>query len=79
MPVEDAATNLFGRISPSLGIKAFFVLFLVFYLVFALMLFRQIQLGGKALPTSIVPFVRFMAIIHIGFSLALLLVVLGTF
>ena len=60
-------------------IKAFLGLFLVFYTVFALIIFRQVQLMAKTLPVSISPFLKFMAIIQIGVSLALLFVVLGVF
>ena len=60
-------------------VKAFLVLFLVFYTVFALIIFRQIQLMVKALPAPISPFLKFVAIVHIGVSLAFLFVVLGVF
>lgn len=79
MPVEDVANSLFGRINFSLGVKAFLILFLVFYSVFALMLFRQIQLMIKTLPTQLAPFLKFLAIVHVGISLAILLMVIGTF
>ena len=59
--------------------KAFFVLFLIFYVVFSLIIFRQIQLMEKALPLSLSPLLTFIAILQIGVSLALLFVVLGVF
>src|SRR3989344_5733671 len=62
-----------------LGVKAFFVLFLIFFAIFALILFRQIQLMGRSLPTVINPYLAFVAILHLGVSLALLFVVIGVF
>ena len=79
MPVEDVANSLFWGINFAWGVKAFLILFLVFYSVFALMLFRQIQLMIRTLPTQLSPFLKFLAIVHIGISLAILLMVIGTF
>jgi len=77
MPIENNIPNFLPAVD--LGIKIFFVLFLIFYCVFALILFRQIQLMAKTLPTVITPFLIFVGIIHIGISLALLFMVLGAF
>ena len=60
-------------------VKAFFVLFLVFYIVFSLVIFRQTQLMSKTLPTIISPFLKFIAIINIGVAVAFLFIVLGVF
>ena len=60
-------------------IKAFFILFLIFYSIFALIIYRQVQLMIDTLPVGISPFLKFVTIIHIGVALALLLVVLGVF
>ncbi len=79
MPVEDAAIGIFESINIVLIIKAFFILFLIFYIVFAFILFRQIQLMGRTLPTTAVPFLKFVAIVHVGVSAALLFAVIGTF
>ncbi len=78
MPV-DSGGGFVNVLSRAFAIKAFFVLFLVFYAVFALILFRQIQLMAKALPTPVVPFVKFLAILQIGVALALLFIVIGVF
>lgn len=77
MLVDNLASGNF--INAVFIIKAFLVLFLVFYTVFALIIFRQVQLMAKTLPVSISPFLKFIAIIQIGVSLALLFVVLGVF
>ena len=60
-------------------IKALFVLLLIFYTVFALVIFRQTQLMAKTLPTVLSPILKFIAILHVGISLALLFVVIGVF
>lgn len=76
------APGLFGFLdflSTTFVIKAFFILFLVFYSVFALIIFRQIQLMAKSLPMSLSPLLKFVAIVHIGVAVALLFVVLGVF
>ncbi len=79
MPVDETVFGFFAQINGALIVKAFLVLFLIFYAVFAFVLFRQIQLMGRTLPTPAVPLLRFAAIIHIGVALAVLLGVLGTF
>ena len=59
--------------------KAFLILFIFFYVVFSLMIFRQIQIMAKTLPTSLTPWLKFIGIVQIGISLALLFVVIGAF
>lgn len=74
--------NLFGFLdflTVEFIIKAFLILFLVFYVVFALVIFRQIQLMAKALPIPLSPLLKFLGIVHIGVSLALFFVVLEVF
>ena len=60
-------------------VKAFFILFLIFYIVFALVIFRQTQLMAKTLPTTLSPILKFIAILQIGVALALLSIVIGVF
>lgn len=60
-------------------IKLFLILFLIFYSIFSLILLRQIQLMAKSLPISLSPSLKFVAIIQIGVSLALLFMVIGVF
>ena len=71
--------SFFDFLTVTFVIKAFLILFVVFYSVFALIIFRQIQLMAKSLPMSLSPILKFVAIVHIGVSLALLFVVLGFF
>ncbi len=73
---EAGLLNGFGLV---FGIKAFLVLFLVFNLVIALIIFRQIQLMDKKLPTPLAPFLRFASTVYIGLSAAILLLVIGVF
>lgn len=79
MPIESTSFGVVNSLSAAFGIKAFLVLFLVFYIVFALILYRQIQIMALKLSTPLSPILRFIAILHIGISLAVLFLVLGTF
>lgn len=79
MPIETVSNNLSIGFDSVFIAKAFFILFLVFYAIFTAILFRQIQLMGNSLPTRLVPFLKFLAILHIGVSVALLFVVVGVF
>lgn len=80
MPIEEGIRpDISSRFNTAFFSQAFLILFLVFYTIFALILFRQIQLMGKTLPSAINPFLKFVAILHVGVSLALLLIVLGVF
>lgn len=60
-------------------IKAFVVLFVIFYAFFSLILFRQIQLMDRAIPTPIGPFLKFIGILQIGVALGFLFIVIGAF
>lgn len=66
-------------ISGALIIKTFLILFLIFYSFFSLIVFRQIQLMAKSLPVSLSPTLKFVAIVQIGASLALLFGAMGVF
>lgn len=79
MPIENVTSGVFEFLTVAFALKAFLILFLIFYVIFSLILYRQIQLMSKALPTSIVPFLLFVGIIHLGAALALLLVTIGIF
>lgn len=59
--------------------KAFLILFIFFYVIFSLIIFRQIQIMAKTLPTSLSPYLKFIGIVQIGISLGLLFVVIGAF
>lgn len=79
MPIEEAGLALFSNISIAFFFKVFFILFLFFNVVFSLVLYRQVHVMGRTLMTNLVPFFRFVSIIYIGLSLALLIIVLGVF
>lgn len=78
MPIDDNLNNIF-QLDASFLVKSFLVLFLVFYSVFALILFRQIQLMNKKLPTTLSPVLQFIGIINLGLALAILFLVIGSF
>lgn len=79
MPVNGGGLDVFEFISPHLGVKAFLLLFLVFYAFFAIILYRQVQIMNKKLPTALSPLLRFLGIVHIGVTLAILFLVIGIF
>ena len=64
MPVGNDIFSFLDTLNVAFGVKAFIVLFLVFYTVFALILFRQVQLMSRTLPTALSPFLLFLAILH---------------
>lgn len=79
MPLDSLANQIVGLPSLVLVVKAFLILFLIFYSVFALMLFRQLQLAGKTLLTSAVPTLEFVGLVNVVVGLALLFIVIGLF
>lgn len=79
MPIENVTSGVFEFLNVAFALKAFLILFLIFYVIFSLILYRQIQVMSKTLPTSVVPFIKFIGIIHLGVALALLLIAIGVF
>ena len=79
MPIEDINTSVFENINLVFFARSFLILFAIFYVFFAFMLFRQVQLMCRTLPTTLSPLLKFLAIIHVGAALAVLLLVLGFF
>ena len=81
MPIDEglALPNLLTGFNAELILKAFMALFVIFYAVFSLILFRQIQLMDRAIPTPIGPFLKFIGILQIGVALGFLFIVLGVF
>lgn len=79
MFVSSNPFSFIFNLSPNFGVKAFLVLFLIFYNMFALILFRQTQVMSKTLPTELAPTLKFIAIIHVGLALAVLILTVGNF
>ncbi|MEK7581662.1 MAG: DUF5657 family protein [Patescibacteria group bacterium] len=79
MPVPDVTDKLLDNFDPGVLLKLFLVLFVIFYAVFSLILYRQIQIMTKRLPTQLSPLLRFIAIVNIGVSLAVLFLIVGNF
>lgn len=79
MPTDETAFGLLGDLQFVFFARVLLIIFLVFYNVFAIILFRQIQIMCRTLPSGVAPYIRFLAIVHVGVSLAILLVILGTF
>jgi len=79
MPIDTTLPGFFNNLNIGFGVKAFFLLFVVFYIVFVLIVFRQIQLMDRALPSPIAPFLKFIGIVQLGVALAFLFIVIGIF
>ncbi len=79
MPISNDIFNIPSLLGFGFALKAFAILFAAFYVIFALIIFRQTQLMAKALPSAISPFLKFIAILQIGAALALLSSVIGVF
>lgn len=82
MPIDEpifTLPNFLADFNSEFLIKAFVVLFVVFYAFFSLILFRQIQLMDRAIPTPIGPFLKFIGILQIGIALGFLFIIIGAF
>jgi len=79
MPIESVGLGFLDNLTAVFGVKSFLILFLVFYSVFALLLYRQVQIMDQKLPTALSPFLRFVSILHVGVALAILFLTIGTF
>lgn len=79
MPIEAVGVGFLDNLTAAFGVKSFLILFLVFYSVFALLMFRQVQIMDQKLPTALSPFLRFVGILHVGVALAILFLTIGTF
>ena len=79
MLVDLASANFSGAFSLTFIVKIFFLLFLIFYCVFAAILYTQIVAMSEKLPTPVNPSVKFVGLINIGVSLALLFITIGLF
>lgn len=58
-------------------IKAAILIILVFYAIFALLIVRQVDLMSRTLITSVSPIVKAVAIIHAGFAVGVIILMLG--
>ena len=82
MPIDErfqGLPNILQGLSVVFVLKSFVILFAVFYVVFSLILYRQIQLMDRSLPTPIGPFLKFIGILQIGVALAFLFILIGAF
>lgn len=81
MPIDErmGLPNVLQGLNAVFVLKSFVILFAVFYGVFSLILYRQIQLMDRSLPTPIGPFLKFIGILQIGIALAFLFILIGAF
>ena len=57
-------------------IKFFLLVLMVFYLIFSVILFRQIDLMSQMVEAQITPALKLIGLIHLGLALAVFLAVL---
>lgn len=69
--------NFFDSEVVMIFVKLAILLILVFYAIFALLIVRQVDLMSKTLITTVSPFVRAISVIHAGFAIGLILLVMG--
>jgi hypothetical protein len=79
MPIQDTANKILDTFNGLFIAKMFMVLFIVFYTIFAFILLRQVQIMTIKLPTKLSPVLKFVAIIHVGFALAILFLFMSSF
>lgn len=53
-------------------LKGFLLLFLVFYFVLSIITLRQVQIMANTLVTPLSPLLKFMAVLNLGVSLAVI-------
>jgi len=69
--------NFFNSEAVLVFLKATTLLILLIYAIFALIIIRQVDLMSKTLITNFSPIVRFLAIIHAGFAIGLIILAYG--
>lgn len=69
--------NLFEFEPFLIFVKLSILIILVFYAIFALLIVRQVNLMSKTLITPVSPVVRAVAVLHAGFAIGLIILVLG--
>lgn len=79
MPILENTNAILAGFNGLFVFKMFMVLFIIFYTIFAIILFRQIQIMTRKLPTKLSPILKFIALIHVGFSLAILFLFMSSF
>lgn len=68
--------KIFSSISPWLIVKIFALIWLGFYIIFAGIIVRQIELMNKILEAKFSPIIRLIALIHLGLTISLFLLAL---
>lgn len=76
MPLENTGSFLSPIILDKLMDWVILIIFIL-YAIFALLIVRQVDLMTKALITPVSPIVKAISIIHAGFAIGLIVLVLG--
>ena len=79
MPIEAAGFGFLNLLTVGLGVKMFLILFLIFYIIFAFVLYRQVLTMCMKLPTLLSPHLKFVSVINIGIAVAVLFLIVGLF
>lgn len=74
MPTDASLLNLNYLDS---FLKVIILLILIFYIIFAAIIIRQVNLMSQTLMTPISPFVKAISLFNFGFSLGLIVLVVG--
>lgn len=64
--------NIFEQAAVLIFAKTAVLIILTFYVIFSLLIIRQVDLMGKTLITGTSKILRVVAIIHVGFALGLI-------
>ncbi len=56
-------------------VKLSIILLLIFYVIFALLIIRQVDLMGKTLITKVSPILKVLALSNAGFAIGLIILV----
>lgn len=59
-------------------LKVFILVFLAFYIIFALLVVKQVDLMSKTVITLASPIIKAFSILHAGFAIGLIILEFGT-
>lgn len=69
--------NLFEQDLILIFVKTAVLIILAFYVIFALMIIRQVDLMSKTLITHMSPILKALSILHAGFAMGLIFLAWG--
>lgn len=78
MDIDTIIRQIFG-LNPADVVQIIAIIFMVLYVVFALVILRQIQLMIRTLPSPISPVIILLGYLHLGTAIAVLILLIGVF